>query len=134
MEYLEVSPHLTINYQESPAISLIVGQDDKKRVFYVHELLLVNISDYFRVHLQAAFAKGQQKECRFPHENERAFRLLVEYLNLRSLQLQELSLNRRSLRPQQLHLTREIEPKRELMLRLLDSFPEATGTVSWCTL
>ena len=80
MEYLEKSPHLTSNYQESPAIPLIIGEGDEKRVFYVHEKLLAQTSEYFRISLQNRAVEGQQKTCRFPHKSSHAFHLFVQYI------------------------------------------------------
>ena len=77
MEYHSVS---TKNYWESPAIPLIIGEDDEKRVFYVHETLLIQTCEYFRIALQSQFVEGQEKLCRFPEDNQHAFHLLVQYL------------------------------------------------------
>ena len=80
MEYLGRSPHLTSNYQESPAVPLIVDKGVDKRVFYVHETLLAQTAEYFRVWLQTQTIEGQEKICRFPHESSHAFHLFVQYL------------------------------------------------------
>lgn len=80
MEYLANSPHLISNYQESPAVPLIIGKGDDKRVFYVHETLLTQTSEYFRISLQNRAIEGQQKTCRFPHNSSHAFHLFIQYL------------------------------------------------------
>ena len=80
MEYLAKSPQLISNYQESPAVPLIVGEGNDKRVYYVHETLLAQTSEYFRNSLQIRAIEGQQKICRFPHNSSHAFHVFVQYL------------------------------------------------------
>ena len=80
MEYLAKSPHLTRNYQESPAIPLIVSEGDTKRGFYVHETLLTQTSEFFRISLQNRAIEGKRRTYRCSHYSSYAFHLFVQYL------------------------------------------------------
>ena len=79
-EYATSYPQVAGNFQQTPTIPIIVGQDNNRTTFYVHKVLLTSHTDYFGRALMSNFTEGQEQICRFPEGNQYAFHLLVQWL------------------------------------------------------
>jgi hypothetical protein len=69
-------------FYRAPPVTITVGALKKQAVFYVHENLLTQRSEYFKTCLQSSFQEGHQRECLLKEDNPDAFEIFVQWLYL----------------------------------------------------
>jgi hypothetical protein len=67
-------------FYHSPAVSITVGSDSRKRTFYVHKDQLVCESAYFRTSLNSGFVEGRTQQVELGQDDPDVFDIFVQWI------------------------------------------------------
>lgn len=67
-------------FYHTPAVSITVGSEDRKRTFYVHKDQLVHKSAYFRTSLESEFLEGQTQQVLLDQDDPNVFDIFVQWI------------------------------------------------------